>query len=66
MPKEDVDYGTLAVAHERHLKVTALRHAIKNMLGELRVAEMDTITDYKAAGFTNHEIRAIMGIGPTL
>lgn len=58
-----LDYDLIGVARESHLKVTALRLTIRKLLAELRATEMDTITYYKEAGFTNHEIQSIMLIG---
>lgn len=60
-----LDWDLIGVARESHLKVTALRLAIRKLVTELRRTEMDTITYYKEAGFTNHEIQGIMLIGMT-
>jgi hypothetical protein len=62
--KTDIDYELLAVANETHLKASALRRAIHALRQELGTVQLNTITAYKAAGFTNREIRDIMLIGP--
>lgn len=60
--KKDIDYDIMAVAVGNLGELRALRREARALQLKMRQQELNTITHYKAAGFSNLEIRALLGI----
>jgi len=58
-----LDYGILSEAVASLTRLSNLRSLARSAQLAARRVELDTITLYKSAGFSNLEIRTIIGIG---